>query len=129
MDWYEKKIKEFFKTPPQVIVEIGVKDGSSLRMWRDYFPGSLIIGIDITNPMKIEGVKCYQFDATNNDEWEEIFSCFDFIPLIVEDAFVSVEVKSFFNVERRGLLKSLFSIQLILEDKVSNSPVILLSLI
>lgn len=86
LDWYEKKIKEFFKTPPQVIVEIGVKDGASLRMWRDYFPGSLIIGIDITNPLKIEGVKCYQFDATNNDEWEKIFSCFDFIPLIVEDA-------------------------------------------
>jgi hypothetical protein len=30
-----------------VFVEIGVKDGASLRMWKEYFPNATIYGIDI----------------------------------------------------------------------------------
>ncbi len=31
------------------VVEIGIADGGSLRMWRDYFPNAIIFGID-NNP-------------------------------------------------------------------------------
>lgn len=32
---------------PVSVLEIGVKDGASLRMWRDYFPNGEIHGIDV----------------------------------------------------------------------------------
>ena len=31
----------------KTFIEIGVKDGASLRMWKDYFPNATIYGIDI----------------------------------------------------------------------------------
>jgi hypothetical protein len=38
---------------PLTILEIGVYEGASLRVWRSYFPSSTIVGIDI-NPIDIE---------------------------------------------------------------------------
>lgn len=32
---------------PEILLEIGVETGASLRMWRDYFPRVLVIGVDI----------------------------------------------------------------------------------
>ena len=31
----------------KTFIEIGVKNGASLRMWKDYFPNATIYGIDI----------------------------------------------------------------------------------
>lgn len=39
-----------------VLLEIGVKAGASLRVWRDYFPKGRIVGVDIRPPARaIEG--------------------------------------------------------------------------
>lgn len=39
-----------------VLLEIGVKAGASLRVWRDYFPKGRIVGVDIRSPVRaIEG--------------------------------------------------------------------------
>lgn len=50
---YTSTYSEFFlpfrKIGGITILEIGVKDGASLRMWSEYFPNSKIIGIDV-NP-------------------------------------------------------------------------------
>lgn len=44
----------------KTVLEIGVLQGASLRMWRDYFgPDVIVIGLD-NNPPKVEG--CYTFD-------------------------------------------------------------------
>lgn len=52
--WFKK-----YKNTPVVILEIGVFQGGSLKMWRDYFGVEAIIyGIDI-NPM------CKQFETKN----------------------------------------------------------------
>jgi 23S rRNA U2552 (ribose-2'-O)-methylase RlmE/FtsJ len=40
--WFAKKRNEVKK-----FVEIGIRGGQSLRMWKDYFPNAEIIGIDI----------------------------------------------------------------------------------
>lgn len=46
-DIYERHLARFRGTSP-VMVEIGVKDGGSLGMWREYLgPGSRVVGIDI----------------------------------------------------------------------------------
>lgn len=49
------------------LLEIGVLDGASLRMWREYYPDAEIIGIDV-NPrpfLKIEGVTLVWMDQAN----------------------------------------------------------------
>ena len=48
------KVKKF--------VEIGIKDGCSLRMWKEYFPNATIYGIDIDPRCKKfeeDRIKCY----------------------------------------------------------------------
>src|SRR5689334_251035 len=37
---------------PLTVLEIGVLDGASLRMWRDYFPRARVFGIDVTPSAK-----------------------------------------------------------------------------
>ena len=61
-DFYE----QFLPNPSQFtgrILEIGIKDGASLRMWRDYYPSAKeIVGIDIEKPKPIFGCNVHQMD-------------------------------------------------------------------
>lgn len=53
-----------------VLVELGVKDGSSLRMWEEYFPNAQIIGIDIdpaTKRNETDRIKIIISDQQNKD--------------------------------------------------------------
>ena len=45
-DIYEKYFNEI-KHKVTKFIEIGVKDGASLRMWKEYFPNAMIYGVDI----------------------------------------------------------------------------------
>lgn len=67
------------------MVEVGIKDGASLKMWRDYFPDSIVIGIDIENKKMIEGVKTYHFDATKPYNWFNNFSTISYFGLFIDD--------------------------------------------
>lgn len=57
-DFYEKNL------PKKVnrLLEIGVKDGASLKMWRDYYEETEIVGIDINKPIEIPGCTVLQMD-------------------------------------------------------------------
>jgi len=59
-DFYEEHL------PKKVtrLLEIGIMDGASLRMWKEYYPDAEIIGVDISEPKNIEGVTCLKIDAT-----------------------------------------------------------------
>lgn len=54
---YEKWLP-FNRLEPLVLLEIGVLNGSSIRMWREYYPNAKVVGLDI-NPdcKKIEDLK------------------------------------------------------------------------
>src|ERR1051325_11492314 len=46
VDLYEKYLAPRRRTATAVL-EIGVHQGASLRMWRDYFPHAEIVGLDV----------------------------------------------------------------------------------
>lgn len=77
-DFYEQ---ELHGLNPKRILEIGVKDGASLRMWKEYYPEAEVIGIDITKPMQIEGCTVLQMDGTDVYALQELGK-FD---LIIDD--------------------------------------------
>ena len=45
---------ERIRTEPMHILEIGVKEGDSLLIWKEYFPNSLIFGLEY-NPIPLKG--------------------------------------------------------------------------
>ena len=68
LDIYERFLKKF-KNKKINLLEIGVKDGESLRMWKSYFKRSKIYGIDI-NPTatKYEENRIKIFIGSQNDK-------------------------------------------------------------
>lgn len=48
LDIYDKYFNSI-RYSVKSILEIGIRDGSSLRMWKEYFPNAVIYGVDI-NP-------------------------------------------------------------------------------
>ena len=59
--FYEDKLPKNVKR----LLEIGVMEGNSLKMWKEYYPDAEIIGIDINTPKEIDGVQWLQMDATD----------------------------------------------------------------
>ncbi|MBS4063751.1 MAG: class I SAM-dependent methyltransferase [Chitinophagaceae bacterium] len=58
-DIYERHFSKYREKPNVVILEIGVANGGSIEMWRNYFgPNAKIFGIDI-NP------ECKKFESDN----------------------------------------------------------------
>jgi SAM-dependent methyltransferase len=47
LDVYERELGGLFGSPLHVL-ELGVRTGGSLKMWRDLFPGGAVAGLDIT---------------------------------------------------------------------------------
>jgi hypothetical protein len=62
-DFYEQKLPG--RNFNGRLLEIGVKGGASLRMWREYYERAEIVGIDIIPPLVIEGCTVLQMDQTD----------------------------------------------------------------
>ena len=69
---YEKYFKRF-KDKKINILEIGINDGSSLKMWYDYFPNATIYGADINDKSDLsnERVNCVVLNQSNKEELDE----------------------------------------------------------
>lgn len=70
-DFYEEKFNEL-DFHPRTILEIGIKEGSSLRMWHSFFPKAIVIGVDINPAFDIPGVITMQGDATDSVFFDRI---------------------------------------------------------
>ena len=44
---YENVLQPYRAKSDVVVLEIGVRDGASVRVWQDYFPDAQIVGVDI----------------------------------------------------------------------------------
>lgn len=80
---------ESYRNRDIVFVEIGVLNGGSLFMWRDYFgPEARIIGIDF-NPLakkwEQEGFEIYIGDQSSPDFWQEFFSRVGMVDIVLDD--------------------------------------------
>ena len=77
------------------LLEIGIMDGASLRMWREYYPKAEIIGVDIYGKnFEIEGVTMLKLDATDIEAMKELGN-FD---IIVDDgSHMTLEQQISFN--------------------------------
>jgi len=73
---------------PLALLEIGVKDGASLRMWKSFFPRAIIFGIDIDPRCKtFEQERIRIATGSQNDE-QFLACCFDGQPrfqVIIDD--------------------------------------------
>lgn len=52
LDFYEANLPH----NPKRLLEVGTYEGASLEMWRDFYPDTEIVGIDIREPNGVEGV-------------------------------------------------------------------------
>lgn len=78
LDFYQKHLpKRTFKGR---LLEIGVMDGNSMRMWREYYPDAEIVGIDtgLQWDLKIEGVTLLELDGTKPEHTTQL-GMFDII--------------------------------------------------
>lgn len=81
LDFYQKLLpKRTFKGR---LLEIGVMDGASLKMWREYYPKAEIVGVDINDKshINIDGVMILRLDATDPTQLQDL-GMFD---IIVDD--------------------------------------------
>lgn len=67
------------------LLEIGVDEGKSLRMWRDYFPRATVIGIDReeASAKKAEGVLVMDVRSPKFESWAK--EAAPFFHVIVDD--------------------------------------------
>lgn len=81
LDFYQKHLPK--RTFRGRLLEIGVMDGASLKMWREYYPNAEIVGVDINDKshINIDGVMILQLDATDPTQLQDL-GMFD---IIVDD--------------------------------------------
>ena len=70
------------------LLEIGILEGKSLLMWRDYFPHGKIVGMDIEqqNPSVWERIEVEQGDQNNLADLERVSKKHGPFDVIVDDA-------------------------------------------
>lgn len=98
---YSSKIDSYFSSfddilfrvislnKPIVFVEIGVRDGGGLEMWKDYLPeGSRIIGIDnnpVAKQFESDQFEIFVGDQADENFWNNFFLKVGNVDIIIDD--------------------------------------------
>jgi hypothetical protein len=112
-DVYDEIFKDYINKPI-TFVEIGILNGGSLELWREYFgPHARIIGIDL-NPecKKFEqnGIEIFIGDQSNPNFWDDFYNKVGSIDILLDDGGhtnlqqIITTVKSVGNIKDGGLL-------------------------
>ena len=121
-NFYNNKFN-FFKNKKIKILEIGILQGHSIKLWEKYFPNAEIFGVDIQNIIEhsfSERVKIIFDNAYSKDFIKKIQENFGKFDIIIDDGPHTLETQQFFLQNYQSLLKDSDSI-IILEDVYSNA--------
>jgi hypothetical protein len=71
----------------KLVMEIGVLNGGSLKMWEEYFPNATIIGVDNQNKKQYEQgrIKIHQADQEYPDSLVEVAKQYGQFDIIIDD--------------------------------------------
>lgn len=106
--FYEKHLKPFTKEPINIL-EIGIRGGGSVKIWKEYFhPDSNVYGGDIESFNPIENTTCYKMDMYS----QEALNLFEdsYFDIVIDDgphtyeSFVSVITKYYSKLKDGGVL-------------------------
>lgn len=71
---------------PKVILEFGILNGGSLKMWRDFYEPALVIGLDIEEKPPVEGCLIFKRDAVDTDTVQMLTTFVKNFDVIIDDA-------------------------------------------
>lgn len=115
--FYEKEFKSYLKSPINIL-EIGIRGGGSIKIWKEYFhPESNVYGGEIENFSPIENTTCYQMDMYSQEALN-LFEDFYF-DIVIDDgphtyeSFVDVITKYYSKLKDGGIL--------VVEDVIDSS--------
>ena len=93
LDFYEEVLKDI---DVKSLLEIGIYQWASIRMWREFFPNAKIIGVDIRECPAIHWCELIRADATTKSFADSV-GMFD---VILDDwwHFMSQQIHSFDNL-------------------------------
>jgi cephalosporin hydroxylase len=78
IDQYYETALASYRTTALRVLEIGINQGHSLMMWKEYFPHAEVIGVDIKVPSVDTGCLMIEGDATDPNTFKD-FNGFDVI--------------------------------------------------
>lgn len=115
--FYEDHLIPYLNSPINIL-EIGIRGGGSIKIWREYFhPDSNVYGGEVENFAPIENTTCYKMDMYS----QEALNLFDesYFDIVVDDgphtyeSFTSVITKYYPKIKEGGIL--------IVEDVIDTS--------
>lgn len=115
--FYEKEFEPYVKKPINIL-EIGIRGGGSIKIWKEHFhPDSNVYGGDIEPFNKIENTTCYEIDMYS----QAALNLFEdsYFDIVVDDgphtyeSFESVISKYYSKLKPNGIL--------IVEDIINSS--------
>lgn len=86
---YCRFYQAYLPSPEKVskLIEIGIFDGGSLKMWEEYYSNAIIYGIDILdkNQYETERIKIFTANQSKRSELENIISKIGKVDVIIDD--------------------------------------------
>jgi hypothetical protein len=68
------------------LLEIGILDGGSLRLWRRFLPRAMIVGIDLKLPdLQLEGVEMHAGDQSDQTFLAKLVSRYGGFDIVIDD--------------------------------------------
>jgi hypothetical protein len=83
---YERHLAPLRQRPIKLL-EIGIGDGASLRMWRDYFPQARIYGLDVVDCKRLDGgsIRTFQGGQADEDVLERLLHATGALDVVIDD--------------------------------------------